>query len=115
MLFLPMYCLDAKCRKQGTIKYKQDDYNWSKKYTVDITFMTGTEMNQATGSLTYESYYNYAVIFWDNDQTTIIKINFLTCAYTNFDCSCLNYVSTDLRGNDKRGIEWNICLSGNCY
>ena len=48
---------EAKCRRIATVKYQQQ-YGWSKKYTVEVTFMTGMELNQATSSYDYSTYSN---------------------------------------------------------
>jgi hypothetical protein len=53
---------------------------WSKKYTVDVTFISGSELNEATNSFKYSSFSIYAVIFWSQEQVTLIKLSsFLTC------------------------------------
>jgi hypothetical protein len=44
--------VSAKCRRVAVVKYQQQ-YGWSKKYTVEVTFMTGYELNQATRSYDY--------------------------------------------------------------
>ena len=65
---------DAKCIRTATVKYEQQ-YGWSKKYTVDVTFMTGYELNQATSSYDYAMYSNYAIIFWGEGQASVIKLS----------------------------------------
>lgn len=40
--------------------------------------MYGTELNRATKSYDYESYSTYAIIFWDKDEASVIKISSYT-------------------------------------
>ena len=41
---------------------------WSKKYTVNVTFLPGHESNEATKSYRYSSISIYAVIFLSKEQ-----------------------------------------------
>jgi hypothetical protein len=54
----------AKYTQTCTVKYETQE-GWSKKYVVDVTFLTGAELNDATSSYKYSSYSAYAVIFWE--------------------------------------------------
>ena len=105
---------EAKCRRVATVKYQQQ-YGWSKKYTVEATFMTGTELNHATNTYNYSSYSVYAIIFWDKGQATVIKLkSYLLCGY-DVTCDCIENSLYDLQGFDQDGDKWNICLSYYCY
>ena len=95
-------------------KYKTE-YGWSKKYTVDVTFMTGSELNMATRTFKYNSFSVYGIIFWDDDEATVIKLkNFTTCG-TEVDKTCITSVFGDLKGSDQDGDEWNICKDDFCF
>lgn len=105
---------EAKCRRVATVKYQQQ-FGWSKKYTVEVTFMAGMELNQATSSFDYSSYSNYAIIFWGEGQATVIKLqSYLLCGY-EVTCDCIDNSIYDLQGYDQDGEKWNICLSDYCY
>jgi len=88
---------------------------WSSKYTVEVTFLSGSELNDATGSYKYSSFSSYAVIFWAKGEATIIKLsNFLGCG-TTVDKSCITSSLGDLKGKDQDGDEWKICVSDFCF
>jgi hypothetical protein len=105
---------EAKCRRTATIKSQQQN-GWSKLYTVDVNFMTGNELNKATNSYSYEGWASYAVIFWTNEQVTIIKLVYFPACGLEVTCECMQYISLDLQGTDQEGRKWNICLSQTCY
>ncbi|HXC03376.1 MAG TPA: hypothetical protein VNZ86_01415 [Bacteroidia bacterium] len=88
---------------------------WSKKYTVNVTFVSGTELNEATNSFNYFAYSDYAVIFWSEGQATVIKIStYLGCG-TEIDKQCITSTYTDIKGKDQKEIEWKICVGDYCY
>ena len=104
----------AKYRRTATIKYKKE-YGWSKTYTVEVNFLTGYELNQATSTYNYDMYSVYAVIFWDKNQATVIKLKtFLLCG-TEVTEDCIDNSITDLEGTDQDGDKWNICISTYCF
>lgn len=106
--------VNAKCRRVVKAKYQQQ-YGWSKLYTVEATFLTGMELNNATGTYNYTSYSVYAVIFWGQGQATVIKLSsYLMCGY-EVTCSCINNALYDLQGQDQDGDNWNLCLSNYCF
>jgi len=106
--------VEAKCRRVATVKYEQQ-YGWSKKYTVEVTFMTGYELNQATSSYDYSSYSVYAIIFWGEGQASVIKLkSYLLCG-TEVTCDCIDNSIYDLQGYDQDGDKWNICLGDYCF
>jgi len=103
----------AKFTETLNIKY-ETRYGWSKYYTVDVTFITGYELNQATRTFNYSSYSTYAVVFWGQGQATVIKLSgYVACG---FDAQpyCLMY-NTSLQGIDQDGDKWFICLTNVCY
>jgi len=100
---------NAKFTQRLNIKY-QKEYGWSKYYYVDVTIITGFELNQATGT----SYGTYAVVFWGQGQATVIKLtNYLACGYEATP-SCISY-NYSLEGKDQDGDKWYICLTDYCY
>jgi hypothetical protein len=88
---------------------------WSKKYTVDVTFLTGNELNQATKTFDYSTYSVYGVVFWDKGQATIIKISTTLFCGMETDKSCIQNAVGNIKGIDQDGDEWKICASDYCY
>ena len=106
--------LFASCKRVAKVKYQQK-YGWSKLYTVNVTFMTGLELNRATSSYKYSSSSVYGIIFWDNDQASVIKLTtFLLCGL-EVTCECIDNSLYDLKGYDQDDDLWNICLSAYCF
>jgi hypothetical protein len=105
---------NAQCQRVATVKYEQQN-GWSKKYNVNVTFMTGSQLNKATNSLNFSSFNNYALIFWGNGGTTIIKLSTtLFCGY-EITCDCINNVILDLEGYDQDGDKWKLCVKDLCF
>ena len=105
---------EAKCRKDAKVKY-QAEYGWSKLYTVEVTFMTGYELNTATNTFNYSAYSVYAIIFWAQNEATVIKLNtFLLCG-SEVTCDCIENMLLDMQGYDQKGDKWNICISDFCF
>jgi hypothetical protein len=96
------------------VKYAAS-YGWSKYYTVDVTFMTGSELNKATSSLSYSSFSTYAIIFWGQNEATVIKLtNILGCGYETKQ-SCISNHVMNLNGSDQEGKSWEVCTKQYCY
>lgn len=113
-IILLSFYAEAKHNQTCVVKYKTQE-GWSKKYTVEVTFLSGLELNNATNSYKYSSYALYAVIFWQQDQASVIKIsNLLTCGET-VEKDCISNVILDLNGVDQDGDVWNICVSQFCF
>lgn len=114
LMFVTSFASFAKYTQTCEVKYKTKN-GWSKKYTVDVNFLTGSELNTATNSFNYSSYSVYAVIFWGQNKATVIKISsFLSCG-TEVTKSCITSSIMDLKGTDQDDDEWNICTSNFCY
>lgn len=72
--------------------------NTNRAYKVDITLLSGSELNQSTGGLSYNALANYAVIFWADGQATVIELEFFF--------GSLNEIGT--RGVDQYGRPWHV-------
>lgn len=83
-------------------KYKTN-YSWSNGYKIEATVMKGSELNQATSSFDYTSSSTYVVIFWDEDQASIIEM----------DLPYLGPVGQN--GEDQQGRKWEIAKTSICY
>jgi len=100
----------ARCRIKAQVRYRQQ-YGWSKVYTVDVTLISGRELNEATQSNNYSSNSNYATVFWAKGEATVIKLDTrLYCTY-EVTCDCIyNWVYGDFKGKDQDQDYWEICL-----
>ncbi len=103
----------AECTKAATVKYMQQD-GWSRTYRVDVSFMTGYELIQATNTMNYNVNSVYAIIFWGQSQASVIELSSLLLCGSEVSCSCINSVIYDLQGKDQDGDKWNICLGTYC-
>lgn len=100
-----------KFREQCQVKYERAD-GWSGPYNVECTYISGDELNFATGTLQYLTSSIYAVVFWAPNQATIIKLNdtglYGLTAYTG----CINAVAPQHTGTDQTDRTWRVCQSG---
>lgn len=61
-------------KQEACVKYEKES-GWSKGYSVEATVISGSELNSAVGSYTrFQSYATYAVVFWDDDQASVLKL-----------------------------------------
>lgn len=66
-------------------------------YEVTVNIFEGSELNQRTSSFDYNSFDKYAVIFWGDDQASVIELESSICN-TDFGCD----------GVDQRDYKWEI-------
>jgi hypothetical protein len=78
--------------KQGYIS------GWSKGYKVEVTTMSGSELNRRTNSRRYNGLSQYAIIFWREGEATVIRLN----------APFLNYSSFGTYGNDQQDRRWQL-------
>ena len=76
---------------------------WSKGYSVQATVMKGTELIKATGSYDYLSFATYVLIFWDNDEVSIIQLDFPALS------------AVPMQGTDQQGRKWEVAKTNLCY
>lgn len=66
--------LNASKKVDACVKYKKE-YAWSKGYELEVTVISGFDLNNAVGSISkFDSLSTYAVIFWEKEQATILKL-----------------------------------------
>ncbi|WP_167618041.1 hypothetical protein [Maribellus sediminis] len=93
---------------QKCVAQYQTRDGWSNAYNVNVNFMSGTALNNATNTFNYSTTSVYGVIFWDKGQASVIKITtYLPCGGT-VDRSCINSVLGPLKGKDQDGDVWRI-------
>lgn len=116
-IFLFLFqCIDveAKYSQSCVVRYMTSS-GWSKKYTVDVNFLTGHELNNATKTYNYSMYSVYAVIFWNKGQASVIKISNYTVCGLEVTKSCIVNTYGDIKGRDQDDDEWKICVQTYCY
>ena len=78
---------------------------WSDSYSVEATVVSGSVLNDKTGSLNYDALSTYAVIFWSDDQATVLKLRSLAGEITSFGT----------KATDQRGRTWHVSTSDMCF
>lgn len=114
VLFFTLSTAEAKFRRTCKVKYKKE-YGWSQYYTVEVTFMSGFELNQATRSYDYSTYSLYAVVFWGKEQASVIKTSSLAACGMEPKEDCVNGRVTNLEGEDQEDRKWEICTMTYCF
>jgi hypothetical protein len=74
----------AVVRRTCKVQY-QTDYGWSQEYTMQVEFMTGSELNKATRSYSYDSYKKYCLLWFSNGGVAINEIKTYFLCGLEFD------------------------------
>jgi hypothetical protein len=106
--------ISAKYTQTCKAKYKAN-YGWSQYYTVEVTFLSGSELNKATKSWDYSSYTTYAVIFWGDGEASVIEISSYTGCGSEVTQRCITNKFSNLEGEDQQGRGWEVCVKSTCY
>ncbi len=94
-------------REPCKVKYQTQD-GWSKTYEVECNYMSGLELNQQTKTAAYNSFNIYTVVYWSENQTTIIKLsNYTSCGSTAKARCAKSFMNLD--GLDQEGRNWKVC------
>ena len=97
LCFVPLVAQPSEklkvCAKQGN----------GQAYEVEATFTDGAELNAATGSFRFTSFSKYVVIFWKQDQASVIELDF----------PFVSVVGTS--GTDQQGRKWEVSTSSLCF
>lgn len=105
---------DARLRQEAKVRYETSE-GMSKWYAVDVNFLTGYELVQATNNYKYDSFKSYAVIFWGDSEASIIKFlqpSIIVCG-SEFEKNCLPMLRK-MKGPDQQGRIWEICTGVIC-
>jgi hypothetical protein len=73
MLALPAPCA-ASVARICNVSYETGD-GWSAAVAVEVTFVTGRELNKATRSFSYGVLDNYALIWFSRDEVAILQLD----------------------------------------
>lgn len=76
-----------------------------KSYKVEAQIMKGSELNRRVGGYNFASYSKYVVIFWGEEQASIIELDY------SYGPSAIG-----TEGKDQNGYRWEISTSTSfCY
>lgn len=67
-----------------------------KSYKVQATLTTGQELNSATHSFDYNGFSKYVVIFWQDNQASVIEMDYPGLSSYGVD------------GKDQQGRHWSV-------
>jgi hypothetical protein len=104
----------AKFSRDAKVRYDTSDGR-SDWYSVNVIFITGSELNLATTSVKYSSFKSYAVVFWSKEEASVIRLDEPTlfgCG-TEFKESCLP-IFGNMKGPDQQGRVWEVCTAMFC-
>lgn len=115
LLVAASLCSPAIARVTTTAKVRYEtSAGRSKWYSVDVHLFTGSELGQATRQWTrFSSFKKYAVIFWGDNQATVIEISTLLFCGTEFSQSCMPMLGK-IEGKDQDGDKWEVCTAMFC-
>lgn len=66
--------IDASVKRIVKVSY-ETQYGYSNEYKMEVTFITGRELNKATNSYNYDMFDNYALIWFSEGEVAILKID----------------------------------------
>lgn len=103
----------AEIRTPAKVRYETQD-GQSSWYKMQVSFLTGEELNEKTQSYRYSSYSGYAVIFFGQGQAAVIKLrNTMIGCGNEYTVQCLPSFG-NARGEDQDGTPWEICTGSFC-
>lgn len=77
---------------------------WSKGYEVEGTVLKGSELNRRTSTRDYTSYSTYVVVFWGEDQASILKLALYTGSISRYGQDA----------TDQQGRKWRVSRTAYC-
>lgn len=66
--------LSAEIRRLCKVYYETES-GWDGGYTMEVTFVTGSELNRDTRSFNYSAFSNYCLVWFDKGEVAILKID----------------------------------------
>jgi hypothetical protein len=101
----------AEYREPCTVVYTAT----GKSYRVTCLYVSGFELNQATTSLNYDSLATYAVVFWAQNQATVIRLGGINACGTAAFAGCVYNTYLGETGTDQEGRGWKVCGQNMVY
>jgi len=105
---------EAKYTQTCNVSYLTEA-GWSKNYEVEVTFMTGSELNTAMNLFNYETFQVYAIVFWSKNLTTVIVTQGSSVCGSETSKTCIKTSYSYMNGYDRDKRKWRICTESNCY
>lgn len=105
----------AAIRRLCNVQYATA-YGWSQTYTMQVEFITGSELNNATHSYSYDSFKKYCLLWFSNGGVAINEIkDFFMCGFTFDDDAFRNlfYINFSIKcpqinSENEDGQFWKI-------
>jgi hypothetical protein len=114
-ILLVLFCVCCTQALPSVKRYCQIQYKtkgeWSKPYLMQVTFITGKELNDATKSYDYDSFSQYTVAFFGKGKAAVIKLkSSLLGVGDTFDGSHFSsmFSFSGVTGTDQSKREWKI-------
>lgn len=113
-LILSAFISNASIKRTCHVQYKNGS-NWSETYKMEVTFMTGQELNQATKSNDFTKGI-YGILWFTDGGCAILEVNISMVVYNSYNFSnqdfknmYLSYTNHNAtQVNSERPIIWNI-------
>jgi hypothetical protein len=67
--------LEAGVQRRVDVSYTRSDGSESRTVETEVTFVTGRELNRKTRTFDYDMFSNCALIWFDEDEVAIIKLD----------------------------------------
>nr|WP_309596793.1 hypothetical protein [Moraxella osloensis] len=80
LLFSFISPANAIVKRIVNVSYEKD-YGYSEEVPVEVTFLTGKELNKATDSYKYSDYDNYGLIWFAKDEVALLKLDSYSSNY----------------------------------
>jgi len=88
LLFIPIFFAEsayAFYESKCNVQYERGDKSFSDKYTLNVQFASGMELNNHTHSLSYSAYKSYALLWFSEKEVAIVELEIFSPIITTFD------------------------------
>jgi hypothetical protein len=75
-------------------------------------YATGSELNESMRPFRFDVFNAYVVVFWTEDQASVIKIEGFVACGPEAKRGCADGRLRKLQGVDQDGIQWEVCQEG---
>ena len=113
LLLLSFNSVDASIKRYMDVQYETEN-GWSKKYRMEVSFMSASELNKATKTYSYGLYKYYAIIWFKDGGCAIIDLK-VTIASDNIitdntirNIFIINSHKDGVQINDEYETKWRI-------
>ena len=112
-LIFSVLCFDSIARVSRTcgVRYESSG-GWSNEYFMSVSFLSGSELNAATSSLSYSSFAVYAALWFGKGEVAVVKLDRPILgvgeSFGESDFSDLFEIFSEVEGKDQQGKKWRI-------